>query len=162
MLLILGSLCFDGLTQTQTDKQHKASKRDTAYPTMFTNNCFGAVLSTIAYITEVYISGDDTHIRLFQDKVLFRDCFIIGFCGCMGQVFVFFTVSLFNCYFLTIITTTRKFFTVVYSNFKFGHNFTNIQWLGAILVMLSTLFELSTDKKKMNDVNKDEPKDMEK
>ena len=62
-------------------------------------------------------------------------------------MFIFFTVSLFDCYFLTIITTTRKFFSVVYSNFKFGHNFDNIQWVGASIVMLCTALELFKDKK---------------
>lgn len=72
---------------------------------------------------------------------------MVGLSGSIGQVFIFFTISLFDCYLLTIITTTRKFFSVVYSNFKFGHNFNNQQWFGAAIVMLCTLVELMGKKK---------------
>lgn len=146
--LVLGSLLFDGMTQTQTDKQHKSSKRETAYPTMFTNNVFGLIMSALIYMYDVHTTGDDTHQRLLADRSLLLSCVAIGVCGCFGQVFVFFTVSLFDCYFLTIITTTRKFFSVVYSNYMFGHNFNNIQWLGASIVMACTTSELFGDKKK--------------
>lgn len=62
--LVFGSLVFDGLTQTQTDKNHKESKRDFAYPNMFTNNLLGLVLSTSIYLYGVTMMGDDTHVRI--------------------------------------------------------------------------------------------------
>jgi len=49
LLLVCGSLLFDGLSNTQTDKNQKKSKRDFAYLTMFYNNLFGLVLSLIIY-----------------------------------------------------------------------------------------------------------------
>lgn len=67
---------------------------------------------------------------------------MVGLSGAVGQIFIFLTISLFDCYNLTIITTTRKFFSVVYSNFRFGHNFSEVQWLGAALVMASTFAEM--------------------
>ena len=67
---------------------------------------------------------------------------MVGLSGAVGQIFIFLTISLFDCYNLTIITTTRKFFSVVYSNFRFGHNFTEMQWYGAALVMASTFAEM--------------------
>jgi len=60
-----------------------------------------------------------------RDSKLTFECFMVGFTGTLGQVFIFFTISLFDCYLLTIITTTRKFFSVVISNFTFGHKFDN-------------------------------------
>lgn len=122
---------------------------------MFTNNCFGAFLSILLYVYSVVVDGDDTHIRVMNDQKMFMNLMTIGLSGCLGQVFVFFTVSLFDCYFLTIITTTRKFFSVVYSNYIFGHNFTNIQWFGASIVMLCTALELTTDKKGKKDKEKE-------
>ena len=79
------------------------------------------------------------------------NCVTLGLSGAIGQIFIFLTISLFDCYLLTIITTTRKFFSVVYSNFRFGHDFTQLQWVGAIIVMLCTcaeLFKGSDDKDK--------------
>ena len=158
VLLVLGSLLFDGLSNTQTDKNHKKSKRDFAYLSMFYNNLFGLVLSFVIYLYEVQIAGDDSYIRIYQNPTLLFNCTAVGLAGSIGQVFIFFTVSLFDCYLLTIITTTRKFFSVVYSNFKFGHNFNTMQWVGATIVMICTFVELfSKDKKKKEKVEDDQP-----
>ena len=135
-------MVFDGLTQTQTDKNHKESKRDFAYPNMFTNNLLGLVLSSIIYMYGVIVMGDDTHLRILADKEVLSNCFMFGLSGAVGQIFIFLTISLFDCYWLTIITTTRKFFSVGYSNFRFGHNFDNMQWIGGFIVMLSTFAEM--------------------
>jgi UDP-galactose transporter B1 len=72
---------------------------------------------------------------------------MIGVSGAVGQIFIFFTISLFNSYLLTVITTSRKLFSVVLSNFSFNHKFTSIQWLGAALVMVGTFTELILSKK---------------
>jgi UDP-galactose transporter B1 len=123
--LVLMSLAFDGLTQSETDKRHKESKRDSAYPAMFTNNLFGLIVSSAVYAIEVQ-NGDTSYEKILADKELLMNCFMVGLAGALGQIFIFLTVSLYDCYFLTIITTTRKFFSVVYSNYKFGHHFTPI------------------------------------
>ena len=138
--------------------QHKSSKRDFAYPSMFTNNCFGFVASLAIYVYGVITEGDDTHSRLMTEPNLLFNCVYIGLCGCFGQVFIFLTISLFDCYLLTIITTTRKFFSVVYSNFKFGHNFNQMQWVGAMTVMVCTsleLFGIGKDKKEKPKVSEE-------
>jgi UDP-galactose transporter B1 len=77
---------------------------------------------------------------------ILSECVIWGLAGSIGQIFIFLTISLFDCYLLTIITTTRKFFSVVYSNFRFGHNFDNTQWVGASIVMICTFVELFSKK----------------
>jgi UDP-galactose transporter B1 len=79
---------------------------------------------------------------------ILTECVIWGFAGAIGQIFIFLTISLFDCYLLTIITTTRKFFSVVYSNFRFGHNFNQMQWFGASIVMICTFVELFSKKEK--------------
>jgi len=67
---------------------------------------------------------------------------MIGVSGALGQIFIYLTISLFNSYLLTVITTTRKLFSVLLSNFSFNHHFTPIQWCGAGLVMCCTFAEL--------------------
>jgi len=100
-------------------------------------------------------------VRVFSDTKLLYDCVMVGLSGSVGQVFIFFTISLFNCYLLTIITTTRKFFSVVYSNFRFGHKFSDEQWAGASIVMICTFVELFSkkDKKDGEKDSKDVQKD---
>lgn len=114
---------------------------------MFTNNLIGLILSSSIYVFGVITQGDDTHIRIMGNPQLLFDSIMVGLSGSIGQVFIFFTISLFDCYLLTIITTTRKFFSVVYSNFRFGHNFDNLQWVGATIVMICTFVELFSKKK---------------
>ena len=90
---------------------------------MFVNNLLGLALGSLVYMYEVAVNGDDSHIRILQSPTLLMKCVSLGLSGALGQIFIFLTMSLFDCYLLTIITTTRKFFSVVYSNFMFGHNF---------------------------------------
>jgi UDP-galactose transporter B1 len=65
----------------------------------------------------------------------------MGFAGAMGQVFIYLTIGCFDCFVLTTITTSRKFLTVVISNFSFGHNFDQTEWLGAVLVLAGAMIE---------------------
>jgi len=148
LFLVIASLTFDGLTQTQTDINHKKSKRDFAYISMFTNNFLGLIFSGSMYVFGVLTEGDNTHTRIMESPEMLKECIIWAFAGTMGQIFIFLTISMFNCYLLTIITTTRKFFSVVYSNFRFGHNFDSTQWVGASIVMICTFAELLGKKKK--------------
>ena len=76
-----------------------------------------------------------THTRKAMDPVF-------------GQVFIYLTISIFNSYVLTIMTTSRKLFSVIMSSFLFNHKFTAIQWSGAAVVMICTLVELITSRKK--------------
>lgn len=115
---------------------------------MLTNNVVGLMLSLTMYLVGVMQQGDNTHTRIMESPKLLSECMIWGLSGSIGQVFIFLTISLFDCYLLTIITTTRKFFSVVYSNYMFGHNFSNVQWLGASIVMACTFSELFGKKKK--------------
>lgn len=115
---------------------------------MLTNNIVGLILSLSMYVVGAMQEGDNTHTRVMNSPKLLSECMIWGLSGSIGQVFIFLTISLFDCYLLTIITTTRKFFSVVYSNYMFGHNFSNIQWVGAGIVMACTFSELLGKKKK--------------
>lgn len=153
LILVIMSLAFDGLTQTQTDKNHKEKSRDFAYPSMFTNNLIGLILSGMMYTFGAITEGDDTLQRILGSREILSECIIWGTAGSVGQIFIFLTISLFDCYLLTIITTTRKFFSVVYSNFRFGHNFDSTQWFGASIVMICTFVELFS-KKSGNDKSK--------
>jgi UDP-galactose transporter B1 len=124
--LVLTSLLFDGLTSSQTDKEQKSSGRDFAYSLMFTNNFVQLCANIILYAITMITTGDDTLVRVFSDNQLLFDILMIALSGAIGQIFIFFTISLFDCYILTILTTTRKLFSVVISNIEFGHHFTPI------------------------------------
>lgn len=54
-------------------------------------------------------------------------------------------------YKVSIFTTARKCFSVVFSAYVFKHHFTGVQWAGALLVMASTVGEMlmKSEKKKV-------------
>jgi UDP-galactose transporter B1 len=66
--------------------------------------------------------------------------------GAVGQIFIFFTISMHNCHTLTIITTSRKCLSVVMSAIAFAHPFTPMQWVGVTMVLGSTVTEVITGK----------------
>lgn len=73
---------------------------------------------------------------------------MLGLCGGLGQIFIYFTLSLFDGYKVSIITTTRKCMSIVASNFIFNHRFTQEQWIGASIVMASACLEVVAGKNK--------------
>lgn len=77
-----------------------------------------------------------------NDFKIVRDVLLIGLCGAFGQIFIFLTISLHDCYKLSIVTTTRKCVSVVVSAFVFNHQFTPVQWTGACMVLGSTCAEV--------------------
>ena len=78
---------------------------------------------------------------------------MISASGALGQIFIYFAISIFNNYLLAVITTSRKLFSVVISNITFNHHLSPIQWVGAGLVTACTFAELYIGKR-----NKDKEK----
>ena len=60
----------------------------------------------------------------------------------LGQVFIFLTVHHFSPLTCTTITTTRKFFTILLSVYKFGHVLGAVQWLSVALVFAGLYLEI--------------------
>jgi solute carrier family 35 (UDP-galactose transporter), member B1 len=153
IILIIASLLFDGLIATQTDINHKKSGNDYAYSLMFSTNVVHLILNSAFIFFYWFINNDDTLSRVFSNPVLLKDVIMIGASGALGQIFIYLSISLFNSHLLSVITTSRKLFSVVFSNIQFHHHFTPLQWLGAMLVMVCTFAEMYIGKK-----NKDKEK----
>jgi len=141
ILLVLMSLLFDGFVNSQTDKNHQTKHRDFAYHSMLYTNLVG-LFGNLALFSFACLFGDTTLQRVLLDYSLMRDIFLIAFCGAVGQIFIFLTISLHDCYKLSIMTTSRKCLTVVISAFVFNHAFSVTQWFGATLVLISTCAEV--------------------
>lgn len=60
----------------------------------------------------------------------------------LGQVFVFLTIHHFSPLICTTITTTRKFFTILLSVYKFGHVVSSVQWFSIALVFAGLYLEI--------------------
>jgi len=148
VVLVLVSLLFDGFVGSQQDKNHKTQQRPYAYHTMLYNNCCIFVGNLILYSHAYFLAGDSSIERIWNDASLLRDTCLIALLGAFGQIFIYLTISIFNNYICSIITTSRKCLSVVISNFLFDHRFTPEQWVGASMVMASTCAEVYLGSKK--------------
>jgi len=63
-------------------------------------------------------------------------------CSCVGQHFIFVTISMFGPLTCSIITTTRKFFTILSSVILFQHSITVLQWEGTTLVFAGLILDI--------------------
>lgn len=81
-----------------------------------------------------------------SDPKVLQNCVVFGLAGAIGQVFIFFTISLFDCYFVSIILTCQKFITIIASNLYFGHRFNNMQWVGFCIVAICGFIEIYVKK----------------
>merc|ERR1711990_532625 len=58
----------------------------------------------------------------------------LGCCSACGQYFIFSIVTTFGPLWCSIVTTTRKFFTILLSVVLFGNALSSQQWAGSLLV----------------------------
>jgi hypothetical protein len=56
--LVFGSLVIDGISSSETDKIHKAEKRQFAYHSMFYTNLVSMCFNALFYIITRWHSGD--------------------------------------------------------------------------------------------------------
>jgi UDP-galactose transporter B1 len=142
IFLVLTSLLFDGYSSSYADKHNKVIKRDFAYHSMLYTNCVIFVLNAAIFAYTMATDPEEKTLdKINASPELTSKVVIIALCGAVGQIFVYFTLSLYNGYKLGIITTTRKCFSVLISAFAFNHKFTNIQWIGVSMVLTSTVVE---------------------
>ncbi len=63
-------------------------------------------------------------------------------CGAAGQLFIFLTIHRFGSLTLTLVTTTRKFFSILISSALMGSTLVPKQWLGVALLFAGLLWNI--------------------
>ncbi|KAK4123690.1 UAA transporter [Parathielavia appendiculata] len=153
MLLLGINLLFDGLTNSTQDYIFQTFRGYTGPQMMAANNLLGSaitggylVLSPWLVQTPVgeWFGMDVTGAGAGELKAalgflarypaVWRDVLGFALCGCIGQVFIFHTLSTFSSVLLVTVTVTRKMFTMILSVVAFGHRLSQMQWLGVALV----------------------------
>ncbi|KAK4106638.1 UAA-domain-containing protein [Parathielavia hyrcaniae] len=153
MLLLGVNLLFDGLTNSTQDYIFQTFRGYTGPQMMAANNLLGSaltggylVLSPWLVQTPVgeWLGMDVTGAGagelkaalgfLARHPAVWRDVLGFALCGCVGQVFIFHTLSTFSSVLLVTVTVTRKMFTMILSVIAFGHRLSQMQWLGVALV----------------------------
>eukprot|EP01027_Heterolobosea_sp_BB2_P017045 GEZU01024179.1.p1 GENE.GEZU01024179.1~~GEZU01024179.1.p1 ORF type:complete len:127 (+),score=40.94 GEZU01024179.1:176-556(+) len=99
---------------------------------MFQVNFWAVLLLLVGLIGTGQLVGAVAFASRYHEVItpLFCAALASGF----GQLFIFYSLRVFGALVCSTITTTRKFFTITFSVFLFGHTLSNLQWFGVCLV----------------------------
>jgi UDP-galactose transporter B1 len=138
-LYCLASLTLDGFTSPTQERVNKQFHPSMAEMMFFLN--FYAVLLAFPFL---YGTGELTLALsfVFRNPLILYDCAAFSLLAAAGQAVIIYTVLFFNSLVLAIVTTTRKFFSILLSVLLFGHSLNGGQWAGVSLVMTGLLLEI--------------------
>eukprot|EP00922_Rhytidocystis_sp_ex-Travisia-forbesii_P035989 GHVS01053398.1.p1 GENE.GHVS01053398.1~~GHVS01053398.1.p1 ORF type:complete len:522 (-),score=70.41 GHVS01053398.1:490-2055(-) len=134
LVLLCVSLVCDGLTGPRLDKINGKYKQLSSAQIMCFVNIYAVLIAGVCMLLFEGIGG--IAYALTTPSTFYLFC-IFCFSATMGQFCIFFGLRIFGSLYLTFITTTRKFFTVIFSVLWFEHHMTNTQWLCMFLVFSS-------------------------
>ncbi|XP_051496357.1 solute carrier family 35 member B1 isoform X2 [Apus apus] len=132
-LLLLLSLTLDGLTGVSQD--HMRAHYQTGSNHMMLNV---NLWSTLFLGAGILFTGELWEFLSFTERYpsIIYNILLFGLTSALGQSFIFMTVVYFGPLTCSIITTTRKFFTILASVVLFANPISSMQWVGTILVFL--------------------------
>lgn len=138
MMLLTLSLAMDGFLGVsqgflkRIDTKNKGHRPPSAVETMLWVNAYALpFLLPMAIADSQWNEGIEI---LTKDPFLLKAMILLnGVVGC-GQIFIFLTITWYSSLVCTTITTTRKFFTILFSVLHFGHKFSTWQWLSTGMV----------------------------
>ncbi|XP_049885357.1 solute carrier family 35 member B1 homolog [Pectinophora gossypiella] len=144
VLLVL-SLTMDGLTGA-VQERIKSESSPTAYSMMLNTNWWSSVILTIGVVLSGEIYRFTTFVAQYPEILVY--IVALALTGALGQLFIFFMVAEFGPLPCSVVTTTRKFFTVLASVVIFGNVLLARQWFGAVLVFTGLFLDIFYSKGK--------------
>jgi UDP-galactose transporter B1 len=137
MGLLFISLCMDGFLgsfQGMLKRKDKIGKLQP--PTAMEMMLFVNFYALLLLIPMAIVSGQwGEGIQLLShDSSLLSNVLLLNGVVSIGQIFIFLTIDWYSSLVCTTITTTRKFFTILFSVLHFGHKFSTMQWVSVCLV----------------------------
>lgn len=127
------SLTLDGLTGVSQD--HMRAHYQTGSNHMMLNV---NLWSTLFLGAGILFTGELWEFLSFTERYpsIIYNILLFGLTSALGQSFIFMTVVYFGPLTCSIITTTRKFFTILASVILFANPISTMQWVGTVLVFL--------------------------
>lgn len=143
-ILLILSLSMDGLTGAIQERMRAAAKPSAQHMMLAMN-----YWSTLMLGAALVITGEGRAFMAFalQHTELFGHLASLALAGAIGQLFIFMMVSHYGPLPCSVVTTTRKFFTVLFSVVFFGNSLSGRQWLGTILVFSGLFADMFVGKK---------------
>jgi len=145
LALLVVSLFCDGMIGV---KQNEAKEKfkPTAFDQMESANKW-CLLFTFVFSVVTFQMGPFIFFCVLYPAVIV-DLVAIALLGTVGQIFIFYTIFNFSPLILSIVTTTRKFFTVLASIFFYSHPVNGTQWVSIGLVFFGVFLEFIGEQKK--------------
>ncbi|KAI5636996.1 UAA transporter family domain-containing protein [Phthorimaea operculella] len=144
VLLIL-SLTMDGLTGA-VQERIKAESSPTAYAMMLNTNWWSTLILSVGVLLSGEIFKFLSFVSLYPEVIVY--IVALALMGALGQLFIFYMVSEFGPLPCSVVTTTRKFFTVLASVIFFGNVLLGRQWIGAVFVFTGLFLDIFYSKGK--------------
>ncbi|CAH8504273.1 unnamed protein product [Heterobilharzia americana] len=133
----LFSLLFDGITGGVQEhlKRHNVGP----YSLMMCMNAWSVTYLLLA----IMVNGEAFPFLEFVNRhpYVLSDMAIFSVLSAIGQIFLFGLITNFSALTCSVVTTTRKFFTVLFSIILFDHIMTSRQWIGTILVFSGLILD---------------------
>lgn len=132
-VLLIMSLSMDGLLGAIQERM-RAAHSPTGQQMMVAMNGWSTLILCVA----VVLTGEIFEFISFANRYpnVLVQLASLSVTGALGQLFIFIMVSSYGPLACSVVTTTRKFFTVLFSVLFFGNVLTPRQWFGAFLVFL--------------------------
>lgn len=146
-VLLLISLTLDGLTGASQDRMRGEHKTQ-ANSMMYSVNVWSILWTAIGLV----ITGEMFEFVGFASRYPFVLINMLNFslASALGQAFIFLTVTSFGPLMCSIVTTTRKLFTILGSVIIFQNPMSSQQWLGTLLVFIGLSLDSAYGKEKKN------------
>lgn len=152
--LIAISLLMDGLTGAVQDRMRSVSKPTSINFMLHTNFWSSAILIALMAVT-----GEGRDLIEFAKKhpsVIWQLTLAV-LVGVIGTFFISSMISNFGSLPLSLVTTTRKFFTVLVSVLAFGNALSLRQWIATAVIFLALLLDAFFTKKHSPEPEKSQP-----
>jgi drug/metabolite transporter (DMT)-like permease len=145
-MFLLGSLFLDGFTGVFQEKMRGENYKTTEHNMMYNMNLYGCVILS----GMILFTGEIWEFVSFvsQYPLVLSQIGLYGACSAIGQHYIFVTVVTFGPLMCSIITTTRKFFTVLCSVFLFSNPMTPQKWMATVLVFFGLGLDVYGKKKR--------------
>lgn len=141
--LCFANLMLDGYTNVAQDEIHRRYSGGTALHMM----CWMNFWSGLFYLPLLFVvtsAGSDVMGFCLQHREAAVDVLVFCLCGTLGQLFIFFTIRTFGSLVNTLVTTTRKFFSILASVVWSGNPLLPQQWGAVSLVFAGLMVSTAT------------------
>lgn len=139
------SLVLDGITAALQERLRVSHEVTSPYKMMFAVNLFSA-LYLCFYLLITGEGWEGTQFVHRHPSVIIH-LLAFSIASALGQNFIFITIMSFGPLTLSLVTTTRKFFTILASVILFSNPLLWRQWMGVFLVFSGLAFDILFSKK---------------